>query len=776
MVRFFSRSAAATALQAQQRGASTRQRLREQVRQQALEVAKKEEEARLATAADKLIKGHVNVASKFEDPTKRFEEKANVTQNMIESAARGFGSRTLLTLEVLASFAQNLVVLFSVRLPWPTDLVRWFSEMFGFLFLVPDLFGWMFDLIYTAYAFVVELIAMIRRLLPSLALPEAPALPTGEATFVPLAKWLAFSVVFYPLLIWLLVEVWRPSNRLVADSDRFADGELIRVRGWWKSAWLGSLVTVWLGCVGLGVGGYCSLQSSSWVVPGIAALTLLFYAAFESAVLPFVAHCAPPFTTRALDCFVVRGEAPTVDSCLNKVCCSWTCDADGLAIDYPSCYSACTDLLTHTLTCGGRVQRMYRALVSSLVQQMRRTAAVLPMRLAAAYALATVLDGGDATVWLVLATLVAPHATLGGVVLGGVASVSLVPAGDASAAAYAVFLLCTSFPTGALAVASVVLLLVYAARTCVLLCVRPKRGAPPGASPDASPRDMAAGGGAAGGRAAGEAADEADGAQAELGRQLFYYAVYAKSRVVLLMLTVLYLPVVQSLAVALVREDSQVGGATVCSRHAFPPRDGGGGSVPGCDGALGWLLDALVLLMLPGVAFGVPLFLARLAQAAAREVTRRAESTQTGSRVELRAQAIAHVPLRCLPVSLGGWQLPPRPHAIVVENRAVMSLIAPYELTFAWWKSWQLLEKLPVLAATLLISDPQTVAAACVVVYAAQLTALVAWRPCVQQEGPRTHIGHTSRSTDLRAPPRVPAQMRGTTSRSSSSTSTATRR
>ena len=92
------------------------------------------------------------------------------------------------------------------------------------------------------------------------------------------------------------------------------------------------------------------------------------------------------------------------------------------------------------------------------------------------------------------------------------------------------------------------------------------------------------------------------------------------------------------------------------------------------------------VISLPVVALGVPLLLTRLAQAAAAEVTRRAAAAGTSSEDELRLQALAPVPLRCLPIVCGQHRLPPDSLSIVVENRAIMSLIAPYELKFAWWK------------------------------------------------------------------------------------------
>jgi hypothetical protein len=144
------RSDAATKIQARQRGKSTRRRLvaeaLEPLRAKAKAEAEKKEEEAANKVVEKLEKAYVRQVT--DDPTAKFEEKGQVTEQMVEKAARGFGARFLLTLEVLASFAQNLVILFSLRLPWPEELVRWFSNLFGFLFFVPDLLGWMFDLIF----------------------------------------------------------------------------------------------------------------------------------------------------------------------------------------------------------------------------------------------------------------------------------------------------------------------------------------------------------------------------------------------------------------------------------------------------------------------------------------------------------------------------------------------------------------------------------------------------------------------------------------------------
>jgi hypothetical protein len=675
---FFSttRSDAAAKIQARQRGKSTRRRqvaeALEPLRAKAKAEAEKKEEEAANKVVEKLEKAYVRQVT--DDPTAKFEEKGQVTEQMVEKAARGFGARFLLTLEVLASFAQNLVILFSLRLPWPEELVRWFSNLFGFLFFVPDLLGWMFDLIFLVAellgALLDQLAVHFRQLLPSLSLPEPPAMPSGDDTFIPLAKWIAFSLVLYPLLVWLLVVAWRPTNALAAGSDSFSDGELVRVRGWWRSAWLGAVLQAWVGFAGFGFGAYHAIEEASTLaLPSAALALLMLYAAFEHFVLPRLSRCYGPM---AFECMFMPGEPPPTSSCIDRCCeerffCRCT-SQDGLRLDYPACFDFLTSWLVFAFTCGGRVQRVYSALASRLVTYLSEMVVIAPVRIGVALLLTQLLllpssssapppPSSSAATWLLFCVLLAPRATLLGVTIGGAAEAFVLPAHHTNGVAFAVFLFCTSFPTALLAVALVALLVVYAARMVVLLCAMP-----------------------AAALTGGEAS------QQEIGHQLMHFAIYLKSRLVLLLLTVLYLPVVQSLALAVVREH-EPGGPPLCYRRAFPrDEDGEGGGVPGCDDGLGLAVDLVVVISLPVVALGVPLLLTRLAQAAAAEVTRRAAAAGTSSEDELRLQALAPVPLRCLPIVCGQHRLPPESLSIVVENRAIMSLIAPYELKFAWWK------------------------------------------------------------------------------------------
>jgi hypothetical protein len=146
---------------------------------------------------------------------------------------------------------------------------------------------------------------------------------------------------------------------------------------------------------------------------------------------------------------------------------------------------------------------------------------------------------------------------------------------------------------------------------------------------------------------------------------------------VLLLLTIFYLPIVQSLASAALREEvTGEDGEQLCYRHAFPLANSSTPH-PACDSPLGYAVDVVVALVLPLYAVGVPLLLVGLAKAGAQELTRRAHSPAATDKDKDGHHPLAPVPLRCVPLRGWGVSFPPDDWRVVVEHRAVTSLISP---------------------------------------------------------------------------------------------------